>query len=195
VKRFLTSQNSKIEKIFNNVWQHIFRCSLLPLLYSAFKDIDTTSCVRASSSRILLLTVLAAETKQLKFNDTWHNITNIPMTESSMNNLRSPTEKNWTWLQINTGKWPRGQSVQFIQSCTCQNIGTLINDQWFSGKHLCYSTGPRSLLEYGGEVREGRSEAMSMQDRVTGRCSVCHMLLVSQTSSQTCQGTLSKAVQ
>ena len=38
-------QNSKIEKFFNNVRQHIFRCSLLPLLYSPFTNVDTTSCV------------------------------------------------------------------------------------------------------------------------------------------------------
>jgi len=38
-------QNSKIEKFFNNVRQYIFRCSLLPLLYSPFTNVDTTSCV------------------------------------------------------------------------------------------------------------------------------------------------------
>jgi len=51
------------------------------------------------------------------------------------------------------------------------------------------------LQGYGGGAREGRCEAMSMQDQGTGRCSSCRMLLVSQTSSQTRRGTPSKAVQ
>jgi hypothetical protein len=51
------------------------------------------------------------------------------------------------------------------------------------------------LQGYGGEVHEGKYEAMSMPDQVTGKCSLCHMLPVSQTSSQTCRGTLNKAAQ
>lgn len=46
-----------------------------------------------------------------------------------------------------------------------------------------------SWLEYGAVAHEGRSEARSKPNQVTGKYYGCHRLLVKQTSSQTCQGT------
>ncbi|KAM0932495.1 hypothetical protein DsansV1_C44g0240591 [Dioscorea sansibarensis] len=56
---------------------------------------------------------------------------------------------------------------------------------------LCHgcSTDLRSWQEYGGEVHEGKCEAVSMLDQEIGICSVCHTLLVSQISFQIFPGT------
>jgi hypothetical protein len=61
--------------------------------------------------------------------------------------------------------------------------------------HPCYNIDPRSSQEYDGEVHEGRCEAMSIPDQVSGKCFECHMLLVLQTSSQTCKGIQDRVVQ
>jgi len=89
-------------------------------------------------------------------------------------------------------------TLLFIQAIKLRfgEMGFLsVLDKQINGWHPCCSIDPRSLQEYGGEVHEGICEAMSMPGQVTGKCSGCHMHLELQTSSQTCQGTLSKAVQ
>lgn len=55
--------------------------------------------------------------------------------------------------------------------------------------HLGCSTGQGSLQEYDGEALGGICEAASKPNQATGRCSLCHRHLESQTSSQICPRT------
>lgn len=63
-----------------------------------------------------------------------------------------------------------------------------------SGRHHGYNTGQGFSLVYGEAALGERCAVVTRRGQATGRCCVCHMLLVSRTSARTCQETRGTAV-